>query len=216
MGFSLETVGIVGHQEFEGQKQKQFLSEDKISSRCLMTTMRNGYGQTKAMKLLSSDLSWAIGLTLLAGLLFAQVSQAVDTDTTDESFASSKRSGARGFHEGIFDQGFGGFSTLKKRGGSRLEAVRAAASRLKRRPEMTSRGIHGDAFTGGFGDFYTMKKRGSEDLPRSPDPFSIIPLVQGYIEVLNEVDRLNDLQAEAEIVSDASDKLRKVKAILMQ
>jgi len=48
-----------------------------------MTTMRNGYGQTKAMKLLSSDLSWAIGLTLLAGLLFAQVSQAVDTDTTD-------------------------------------------------------------------------------------------------------------------------------------
>ena len=35
------------------------------------------------MKLLSSDLSWAIGLTLLAGLLFAQVSQAVDTDTTD-------------------------------------------------------------------------------------------------------------------------------------
>ena len=71
---------------------------------------------------------------------------------TSESFASSKRSGARGFHEGIFDQGFGGFSTLKKRGGSRLEAVRAAASRLKRRPEMTSRGIHGDAFTGDIVD----------------------------------------------------------------
>merc|ERR1711973_131873 len=89
MGFSLETVGIVGHQEFEGQKQKQFLSEDKISSRCLMTTMRNGYGQTKAMKLLSSDLSWALGLSLLAGLLFAQVSQAVDTtDTTDEDPSS--------------------------------------------------------------------------------------------------------------------------------
>jgi len=69
---------------------------------------------------------------------------------------------------------------------------------------------------GGFGDFYTMKKRGSEGLPRSPDPFSITPLVQGYIEVLNEVDHLNDLQAEAEIVSEASDKLRKVKAILMQ
>ncbi len=43
-----------------------------------------------------------------------------------------KRSGSRGFHEGIFDEGFGGFSTLKR----------------KRRPEMTSRGIHGDAFTG--------------------------------------------------------------------
>ena len=71
---------------------------------------------------------------------------------TSESFASSKRGGARGFHEGIFDQGFGGFSTLKKRGGSRLEAVRAAASRLKRRPEMTSRGIHGDAFTGDIVD----------------------------------------------------------------
>ena len=50
-----------------------------------------------------------------------------------------KRSGARGFHEGIFDEGFGGFSTLKKRNN---------ALRSKRRPEMTSKGIHGDAFTG--------------------------------------------------------------------
>jgi len=53
-----------------------------------------------------------------------------------------KRSGSRGFHEGIFDEGFGGFSTLKK----------------KRRPEMGKNGMHGDAFTGGFGDFYTMKR----------------------------------------------------------
>ena len=43
-----------------------------------------------------------------------------------------KRSGSRGFHEGIFDEGFGGFSTLKK----------------KRRPEMGKNGMHGDAFTG--------------------------------------------------------------------
>merc|ERR1712083_1067348 len=42
-----------------------------------------------------------------------------------------KRSGSRGFHEGIFDEGFGGFSTLKK----------------KRRPEMGKNGMHGDAFT---------------------------------------------------------------------
>jgi len=55
-----------------------------------------------------------------------------------------KRSGSRGFHEGIFDEGFGGFSTLKK----------------KRRPEMGKNGMHGDAFTGGFGDFYTMKRSG--------------------------------------------------------
>ena len=52
----------------------------------------------------------------------------------------TKRAGAKGFHEGIFDQGFGGFTPLKKRaaGGGVME---------KRRPEMTSRGIHGDAFT---------------------------------------------------------------------
>ena len=53
-----------------------------------------------------------------------------------------KRSGSRGFHEGIFDQGFGGFSTLKKR------ATKRTLAEVKRRPEMTSRGIHGDAFTG--------------------------------------------------------------------
>merc|ERR1712213_208516 len=63
-----------------------------------------------------------------------------------------KRSGSRGFHEGIFDEGFGGFSTLRKRG--------KRSDFQKRRPEMTSRGIHGDAFTGGFGDFYTMKRSG--------------------------------------------------------
>ena len=51
-----------------------------------------------------------------------------------------KRSGSRGFHEGIFDEGFGGFSTLRKRG--------KRSDFEKRRPEMTSRGIHGDAFTG--------------------------------------------------------------------
>ena len=56
-----------------------------------------------------------------------------------------KRSGKNGFHEGIFDEGFGGFSTLKKRGKRSEEWKNKLA---KRRPEMTSRGIHGDAFTG--------------------------------------------------------------------
>jgi len=51
----------------------------------------------------------------------------------EDSYLQGKRGGARGFHEGIFDEGFGGFTPLKR----------------KRRPEMTSRGIHGDAFTGG-------------------------------------------------------------------
>jgi len=62
----------------------------------------------------------------------------------DTGLFDPKRSGSRGFHEGIFDEGFGGFSTLKK----------------KRRPEMGKNGMHGDAFTGGFGDFYTMKRSG--------------------------------------------------------
>ena len=51
-----------------------------------------------------------------------------------------KRSGAQGFHEGIFDEGFGGFSTLRKRN------LRNMA--VKRRPEMDPRGFDGDAFTG--------------------------------------------------------------------
>ena len=56
-----------------------------------------------------------------------------------------KRSGARGFHEGIFDDGFGSFATYKKRNmlfNSNGQRV------MKRRPEMDSKGIHGDAFTG--------------------------------------------------------------------
>ena len=48
-----------------------------------------------------------------------------------------KRSGAKGFHEGIFDDGFGGFSTFKKRNLA-----------VKRGPEMNQRGFDGDAFTG--------------------------------------------------------------------
>ena len=51
-----------------------------------------------------------------------------------------KRSGAKGFHEGIFDDGFGGFSTLRKRNLRNLA--------VKRRPEMDPRGFDGDAFTG--------------------------------------------------------------------
>ena len=75
-----------------------------------------------------------------------------------------KRSGSKGFHEGIFDDGFGGFSTLRKRSGSKgfhegifddgfggFETYRKRNLRnlaAKRRPEMDSRGIDGDAFTG--------------------------------------------------------------------
>ena len=172
-----------------------------------MTTMLDGYGHKKAMRLVQSDLLWVFGLALVVGLLSARVATAEDANdgkqlknsllkkhrkiicfTYDQGvnakgnkftlvevtkvygkkskssasglhilvwkdwfsgllslseggvgmFGSPKRSGARGFHEGIFDQGFGGFSTLKKRAGPVQ----------KRRPEMTSRGIHGDAFTG--------------------------------------------------------------------
>ena len=65
-----------------------------------------------------------------------------------------KRSGSKGFHEGVFDQGFGGFTTMKKRGKrqSRSSKLLMAA---KRQPEMTSRGIHGDAFTGDAGHAVT-------------------------------------------------------------
>ncbi|CAB4064471.1 unnamed protein product [Lepeophtheirus salmonis] len=69
-------------------------------------------------------------------------------------FFDTKRSGARGFHEGIFDQGFGGFSPLRKRAG-RLVID-------KRRPEMTSRGIHADAFTSI--DPYSVSKVSSSSL----------------------------------------------------
>ena len=50
---------------------------------------------------------------------------------------NAKRSGSRGFHEGIFDEGFGGFSTLKKR-----------SQFGKWRPQMGKNGMYGDAFTG--------------------------------------------------------------------
>ena len=61
-----------------------------------------------------------------------RASQSLNRGDYHSGLFDPKRSGSRGFHEGIFDEGFGGFSTLKR----------------KRRPEMTSRGIHGDAFTG--------------------------------------------------------------------
>jgi len=48
------------------------------------------------------------------------------------AFRDPKRTGARGFDEGIFDHGFGGFSTVKR----------------NTKPEMTARGYNGDAFTG--------------------------------------------------------------------
>jgi len=88
-----------------------------------------------------------------------------------------KRSGAKGFHEGIFDDGFGGFSTLRKRNLRNLA--------VKRRPEMDPRGFDGDAFTGGFGDFYTMKR---SQHPR-PEAF-LSSLLEGYDNLLNRVSEL--------------------------
>jgi len=88
-----------------------------------------------------------------------------------------KRSGAKGFHEGIFDDGFGGFSTFRKRNLRNLA--------VKRRPEMDPRGFDGDAFTGGFGDFYTMKR---SQHPR-PEAF-LSSLFEGYDNLLNRVSAL--------------------------
>lgn len=68
-----------------------------------------------------------------------------------------KRSGSRGFHEGIFDHGFGGFSTVKKRG-KRNSGANFVAKRI---PEMTSRGIgiDGDAFTGSHTTSHDVTRR---------------------------------------------------------
>jgi len=113
--------------------------------------------------MLSCSCLFILGLSLLSCVTHASpVSAEYHTGLFDP-----KRSGSRGFHEGIFDQGFGGFSTLKKRG-KRSEIVSDPELLRpfdKRRPEMTSRGIHGDAFTGGFGDFYTMKRSGQKTAP---------------------------------------------------
>jgi len=98
--------------------------------------------------MLSGSCLFILGLSLLSCVTHASP---ISADYHSGLF-DPKRSGSRGFHEGIFDQGFGGFSTLKKR------ATKRTLAEVKRRPEMTSRGIHGDAFTGGFGDFYTMKR----------------------------------------------------------
>jgi len=100
--------------------------------------------------MLSGSCLFILGLSLLSCVTHASP---ISADYHSGLF-DPKRSGSRGFHEGIFDQGFGGFSTLKKRG----KRTSAEVNEVKRRPEMTSRGIHGDAFTGGFGDFYTMKR----------------------------------------------------------
>jgi len=88
-----------------------------------------------------------LSVLLVVGVcIFSSWSSASPTDFEAEQglWKWKQKFGSRGFHEGIFDEGFGGFSTLKK----------------KRRPEMGKNGMHGDAFTGGFGDFYTMKRSG--------------------------------------------------------
>jgi len=97
-----------------------------------------------------------ICLIAILGLCVYHSASASPIGDSQSGLFDPKRSGKNGFHEGIFDEGFGGFSTLKKRG-KRSEEWKAKMIH-KRRPEMTSRGIHGDAFTGGFGDFYTMKR----------------------------------------------------------
>ena len=45
-----------------------------------MTTMLDGYGHKKAMRLVQSDLLWVCGLALVVGLLSARVATAEDAN----------------------------------------------------------------------------------------------------------------------------------------
>jgi hypothetical protein len=85
-----------------------------------------------------------------------------------DGYYDPKRSGSRGFHEGIFDYGFGGFSTVKKRG-------KRNSAFAKRIPEMTSRGINGDAFTGSLDRKQRQTELGKQiDSQTKPKYFSLL------------------------------------------
>ena len=58
--------------------KSQPINDQPCRFRSLMTTMQSGYGHKKAMRLVQSDLLWAIGLALLVGLLSARVTSADD------------------------------------------------------------------------------------------------------------------------------------------
>jgi len=119
-----------------------------------------------------------VALVLVVFLsLFLSLAESSPAGRDGQGIFDPKRSGAKGFHEGIFDDGFGGFSTLRKRN------LRNMAH--KRRPEMDPRGFDGDAFTGGFGDFYTMKR---SQHPQ-PEQF-IISILEGYDDLVNRVSAL--------------------------
>jgi len=119
-----------------------------------------------------------VALVLVVFLsLFLSLAEGNPAGVRNEGIFDPKRSGAKGFHEGIFDDGFGGFSTLRKR--NLLNMAH------KRRPEMDPRGFDGDAFTGGFGDFYTMKRS------QHPQPEQFInSLLEGYDDLVNRVSAL--------------------------
>jgi len=119
-----------------------------------------------------------VALVLVVFLsLFLSLAEGNPAGVRNEGIFDPKRSGAKGFHEGIFDDGFGGFSTLRKRN------LRNMAH--KRRPEMDPRGFDGDAFTGGFGDFYTMKRS------QHPQPEQFISsILEGYDDLVNRVSAL--------------------------
>jgi len=119
-----------------------------------------------------------VALVLVVFLsLFLSLAEGNPAGVRNEGIFDPKRSGAKGFHEGIFDDGFGGFSTLKKR--NLLNMAH------KRRPEMDPRGFDGDAFTGGFGDFYTMKRS------QHPQPEQFInSLLEGYDDLVTRVSAL--------------------------
>jgi len=126
-----------------------------------------------------SVMAFVLVVFLSLFLSLAESSPAGERD--GQGIFDPKRSGAKGFHEGIFDDGFGGFSTLRKRAyGPNGQNLRNMAH--KRRPEMDPRGFDGDAFTGGFGDFYTMKR---SQHPRSEQ--FINSLLEGYDDLVNRV-----------------------------
>ncbi|KAL7636113.1 UNVERIFIED_CONTAM: hypothetical protein RMT77_013932 [Armadillidium vulgare] len=80
---------------------------------------------------------------------------------------------ASGFHGDTFNDGWGTFSTMRKRlpewdsstyqGDQFTDGYGYFDMMNKRRPEMDAMGFHGDTFGGDFGNFYTMKRRPEMD-----------------------------------------------------
>ncbi|BET00627.1 Hypothetical protein NTJ_13444 [Nesidiocoris tenuis] len=112
------------------------------------------------------------------GKIYESVNRKTDNDdSTVISIAKRGRSGGRriirgmemgssGFHDDIFNSGFGDFYTMKRSqdDDTTSPSIEGLKSTDKRRPEMDAMGFHGDTFGGGFGEFETMKKKRLLDL----------------------------------------------------